>query len=105
MILGLPFLSHNDIIVDASAHTVIDNKCGFNLLHPTPPPQPPLPKQKLKEFFKELQEDRKIMVAELKLTHHDRLQHTQYKFENVKPVDAVAAIRQQIKILAAQKEL
>jgi len=36
MILGLPFLVHNDIVVDAAAHTVIDKKCGFNLLYPVP---------------------------------------------------------------------
>ena len=37
MILGLPFLVHNDIIVDAAAQTVVDKKCGFDLLHPMVP--------------------------------------------------------------------
>jgi hypothetical protein len=104
MILGLPFLSYNDIIVDAAARTAIDKKCGFDLLHPTPPSTRPV-KKKLKQFFKELQEDRKLMVAELNMVCHDRLRHTMYKFEQVKPVDPIAAIRQRIEILAAQKEL
>lgn len=47
MILGLPFLTHNDIIVDASTRTVIDKKCNFDLLHLVPPTPPPPPKQKL----------------------------------------------------------
>ena len=55
MILGLPFLSHNDIVVNISACTVIDKKCGFNLFHPVAPPPPPPVKQKLQDFFKELQ--------------------------------------------------
>ena len=38
MILGLPFLVHNNIVVDASARTVIDKTCGFDLLNPVAPP-------------------------------------------------------------------
>ena len=45
------------------------------------------------------------MVAKLKMVCNDHLHHTQYKFKQVKPVDILAVIRQQIKILAAQKEL
>ena len=77
----------------------------FQFVKPVAPPLKPLPKQKLRDFFKELQEDRKLMVAELKMVCNDRLHHTQYKFEQVKPVDVLAVIRQRIEILAAQKEL
>jgi hypothetical protein len=105
MILGLPFLVHNDIVVDAAARTVIDKKCGFDLLHPVPPPLPPPPKQKLKDFFKELQQDHKLMVVELKLVCHDRCCHMEYKFEEVKLFDIVAVVRQCVKVLTAQKEL
>jgi len=72
MILGFPFLSHNDIVVDTSARMVIDKKCNFDLLHPVAPPPPAPPKQKLREFFKELQADRKLMVAELNMVCFDR---------------------------------
>ena len=105
MILGLPFLMHNDIVVDASARTVIDKKCNFDLLHPIPPVPPPPPKKKLHKFFKELQEDRKLMVAKLKMVCHDRLHHTQYKFETVKEVNPIAAIRECIEVLTAQAKL
>ena len=74
-------------------------------MNPKPPPPPPPPRKKLHEFFKELQDDRKLMVAELKMVCHDRLQHTKSKFETVKPINNVAAIRERIEILAAQKEL
>lgn len=36
-------------------------------MNPTLPPPPKEPKKKLKQFFKDLKADRKIMVAELKL--------------------------------------
>ena len=105
MILGLPFLVHNNIVVDAAARTVVNKKCNFDLLHPIAPALPPPPKQKLREFFNPLQADRKLMVAELNMVCHDRLYHTQFKFEQVKPADIVATIRQRIEVLAAQKEL
>jgi len=106
MILGLPFLVHNDIVVDASSRTVIDKKCGFDLLNPVPPAPTKLPpKKKLKDFFKELHADQKQMVAKLNMVCNDHLQHTQYNFEQVKPVDVLTVIRQQIEVLAAQKEL
>ena len=71
-ILGLLFSSCNDIMVDASAWTVIDKKCNFNLLHPMAPPPPAPPKQKLQELFKELQADCKLMVTELNMVCFDR---------------------------------
>lgn len=105
MILGLPFLTHNDIVVDASACTVVDKKCYFDLLHPIPLVPPPPPKKGLCEFFQELQEDRKLMVAELKMVCHDRLHHTRYKFEIVTEVNPIAAIRERIEVLTVQAEL
>jgi len=51
VILGIPFLSHNQIVIDHAARTVIDKKCGFDLLHPTAPPMPPPPKERLKDSF------------------------------------------------------
>jgi hypothetical protein len=41
IILGLPFLSHNNIVIDHSTRTAIDKSCGFDLLNPMPPPVPP----------------------------------------------------------------
>ena len=72
VILGIPFLSHNQIVIDHDARTIIDKKCGFDLLHPTAPPTPAPPKEKLKDFFLRLQADRKLMVAELKMVCAER---------------------------------
>jgi hypothetical protein len=46
VILGLPFLSHNCIIVNAHDRTAIDSTCMFDLLNPVPPIIPK-PKPKL----------------------------------------------------------
>jgi hypothetical protein len=35
VLLGLPFLSHNNIVVNHSARTAIDKTTGFDLLNPT----------------------------------------------------------------------
>ena len=45
------------------------------------------------------------MVSELNMVWHDRLHHTKYRFEPVKPIDSIAAIRHRIKVLTAQHEL
>jgi hypothetical protein len=88
VILGLPFLTHNTIIVDHAAQTETDKTTGFDLLHPKPPPPPPPPpKQKLKDFFAELKEDRKLMVTELKMVCTEHQNMIMNQFEPVKPVD------------------
>ena len=104
MILGLPFLSHNDIVVDAASRTAVDKKSGFDLLNPVAPIVPP-PKKKLKDFFIELKQDRKLMVAELKMVCAERKNFLKHKFEIVKPVDIIAAVRERVEILAAQDQL
>ncbi|KIM83942.1 hypothetical protein PILCRDRAFT_69030, partial [Piloderma croceum F 1598] len=104
MILGLPFLSHNNIVVDASTRTAIDKKSGFNLLHPILP-TPHVPKKKLKEFFKDLQQDRKLMVAKLNMVCNEHKRRSMHKFEEAKPVDVISAVREWVEILAAQDQL
>ena len=72
VILGLPFLVHNNIIVDHAAQTAVDKISNFDLLNPVTPPPKLLPKKKLKDFFKELQENQKLMVAELNMVCAER---------------------------------
>ena len=105
VLLGLPFLAHNKIVIDHDTRTVIDKTCGFDLLNPTPPPAPKPPKQKLKDFFCKLKDDRKLLVAELKMVCAERLCNIKQNFEDVKQVDAVAAVRQHIEILNSQDQL
>jgi len=105
VICGLPFLSHNSIVVDHASRTVIDKVHNFDLMNPTIRPPPLAPKKKLKDFFKEIQADRKVMVAELKMVCADRKIMLQNKFEPVKQVDVVAAVRVRVETLAAQEQL
>ncbi|KAJ3976295.1 hypothetical protein EV361DRAFT_790567, partial [Lentinula raphanica] len=41
MILGLPFLSHNSLVIDYAERSVMPKGVEFNLLNPVPPPTPP----------------------------------------------------------------
>jgi hypothetical protein len=94
---------HNNIVVDHADQTAVDKISNFDILNPVAPPPKPLPKKKLKDFFKELQEDRKLMVAELNMVCAERRCMMDRKNETVKPVDVVAVIWQQIEVLAAQE--
>jgi hypothetical protein len=38
VLLGMPFLSHNHIVINHEARTAVDKSTGFDLLHPLPPP-------------------------------------------------------------------
>ena len=105
VILGLPFLTHNHIVIDAATHTAIHKQCRFDLLHPTLLPAFLLPKQKLKGFYNELQEDCKLIIAELKMACQDHLIHTCGKFGEVEPEDLTAAVQQQIEVLAPEQRL
>jgi hypothetical protein len=57
----------------------------------TPPPKK-LPKKKLKDFFKDLQEDWKVMIAELNLVCAECRYKMDRKNETIKTVDVVTAI-------------
>jgi hypothetical protein len=105
VILGLPFLSHNNIVIDHADRTVIDKVSGFDLLNPPPPPAPKAPKQTLKQFFLQLKADRALMLAELKMVCAEHLLTIRNRFEVVKPIDLVAALRQRIETLTAVDQL
>ena len=92
VILSGPFLTHNNIVIDHAARTAIDKLSGFDLLDPKPLAPPPQPKKKLKEFFRDLQSDRKLMLAELNMVCAERKCKLKNMFEKPKPVDVVAAV-------------
>jgi hypothetical protein len=60
---------------------------------------------KLKEFFQQLQDDQKLMVAELKWVCQERRNRLKRKNEAVKPVDIVGAVHERIEVLTAQDKL
>jgi hypothetical protein len=105
VILGLPFLVHNRIIVDHECRTVIDKASNFDLLNPVPPLKAKPPKRKLKDLFKQVQADHKLMVSELNMVCSNRLINIKQKFEQVQTPDVVGAIRQRMEVMAAQQKL
>jgi len=105
VILGMPFLTHNNIVIDHAARTVIDKNCGFDLLNPVAPNPLKPPLKKLKDFFRDLKNDRKLMVAELKMVCTECRCKIQSQMEDVKPIDIVAAICLQIEMLSTQEQL
>jgi hypothetical protein len=105
VILGLPFLAHNNIVIDHSACTAVDKASGFDLLHPLPPPVPEPPKQRLKDFFQELKQNQALLVTELKMVCVERLCTQKHREEPVKQLDLMCAAKDRIANLAAQVEL
>jgi hypothetical protein len=105
VILGLLFLSHNRIVIDHHAWMAIDKSTSFDILNPVLPPPPAAPKKKLKQFFAELQEDRKLLVAELNMVCSEWLQDQHHLFKKVKLVNVVGAIREHIEGLVAEVKL
>ncbi|KAJ7180007.1 hypothetical protein C8R43DRAFT_1117349 [Mycena crocata] len=106
VILGLPWLARNQIVVDHHARTVIDKRCGFDLLHPPEPKAAAAPKIKLREQVKKTKHDHKEMAKELKTVCDARRLHLEKEnlFEDVKPVNVIA-IREHIEVLAHWEEL
>jgi hypothetical protein len=105
VICGLPFLSHNSIVVDQAARTAIDKVQSFDLMNPTIRPPPTMPKKKFRQIFNDIQADRKVMVVELKWACAHRQTEYSHTFECVKPIDVIAAVRVRVETLAAQEQL
>ncbi|KAF5392020.1 hypothetical protein D9757_003366 [Collybiopsis confluens] len=105
ILLGIPFLSHNNLVVDYAARSCIHKPSGFDLLNPlhtlpVPPALPISPHEKriiLRRRIKKSFEDRKVMIAELKAYHAE---HPDLSMSDcVLPVNVVAAVRARIEIL------
>ena len=107
--LGLPFLSHNKIVIDHDARTAIDKTCGFDLLnentscHHAPPSLNLSPLQKQLLILKQ----KKLLLAELKLKCSEHLASLEVKglFEMIQPLNLIGAITDKIVSLASQKKL
>jgi hypothetical protein len=63
------------------------------------------PKKKLKEIFRDLQSDRKLLVAKLKMVCDERCCLLANKMEDVKPFNVIAAMCTHIETLSAQEQM
>lgn len=104
LLLGMPFLSRNDIILSCKQRTATCNKSGFDLLHPTPRPDTTRdntahgPANRRREAAAKLAADRKALLKELKSLP---LKQAHGK----RPHLSIGAVRERIEILAAQDAL
>ena len=67
VLLGLPFLSHNNIVVDHAKRTAIDKYQDFDLLNPSIRSSQH-PKKNLKPLYSEIMTVRKAVAKDLKVT-------------------------------------
>ena len=65
LILGLPFLIHNNIVTDHAQWSCIDKMTGYNIMNPSLVKPPPPPRKRLKEQIKDAKATKKLVLAEL----------------------------------------
>jgi hypothetical protein len=53
VLLGLPWLTCNNIVIDHMNGSCIDKITRFDLMNPVEPPQAPEPKPKLKQIYQD----------------------------------------------------
>ena len=105
ILLGLPFLKHNDIVIDMETRTAIDKKNGFDLLNPL------IPELKLKssrtkfnyEYHANILKLRKAVLEELKTALAWR--KSEMHSNDVRQLDIVMAVRVWLEQLMAQDQL
>jgi hypothetical protein len=105
LVLGLSFLTHNEIVVDFAAHTVFDKKCSFDLLNPREIPVPPTEKLKPKEKRLKFKRDYNLFKRELKEVLKPRKAWVEQNAAPIKRPNFVGAVRERIEILAAGERL
>ena len=105
VILGLPFLIHNNIVTDHAQRSCIDKMTGYNILNPAPVKPPPPPRKRLKEQIKDAKATKKLVLAELEEVCRKRIADKKLTFEEVKDVDVIAAIRDTIESIALTEQL
>jgi len=109
ILLGLPFLSHNTIVVDHADRTAIDKSSGFDILNDksrmprssdkkTTPP---------KDKVKRILDNRREMIKELKIKCAERLVQMNKNGDThtARPVNATNAIKTTLHRLASQDKL
>jgi hypothetical protein len=105
VLLGLPFLSVNNLVTDYCNRTCIDKVTGFDLMNPKPPTKPPEPKPKLRKIYEKIMSDRKEMLNELATVCSVRKATVEESLEPVMEFDIMNAVCTQIEQLSFKEEL
>ena len=95
VLLGLPFLKHNNIIIDVDCCTAIDKLKNFDLLHPSVPPTKTTIKPKSKfnyEAHKAILDHCAALVAEMKNIFSTKRMENYYRTQRLQPLDTVGAV-------------
>ena len=102
ILLGLPFLAHNNIVIDHTARTAIDKELGFDLMNDNDR----MPRKSTKKMVppkirvKQILENHKAMINELKTEITERRQRLDKDNAcNAKPVNAITIIKNMIERL------
>lgn len=104
IILGLPFMYHNNVTVNVHEQTAINSK-GFDLLHPSLPMKPWALAPTLCEVVVKNVEHRKLLLAELHETCNKCRPLVDAMCKPVIGVDVVSLIHIHIEQLAARDRL
>ncbi|KAF8868392.1 hypothetical protein CPB84DRAFT_1857860 [Gymnopilus junonius] len=105
IILGLPFLSHNKLIIDADARTCIDKTTGYDLLNLSVIVPPPPPRMKSVDQIKSTKSAKKHVLAEIIEVGKKRMEDGKLTFEDIKPINAIGAICDAVEKLATIEQL
>ena len=93
LLLGMPFLSHNCIVIDHELHTCIAKNNNYNLLHPLPIQWAATSPQSDRDLKKCMYDYWQRLANELKYTLPELKDIIDEACEPVKEVDVVATIK------------
>ena len=108
VLLGLPFLKHNNIVIDVDCHTAIDKKSNFNLLHPSSPPKKKDVKATLWFNYKAQKAILNLhstLLVEMKENFTTKWKINYYWTQKLKKGDIIGAVREWLEELTAQDQL
>jgi hypothetical protein len=104
IILGLPFLHHNNVTVNVRDSSAINMTANFDLLHPVAPPVHK-PIVKLRDVISTNIANRKLLLKELKEICAMHRPVIDARCEPVNGINVIAAIRGCIEQLAGEEHL
>jgi hypothetical protein len=103
VVLGLPFICYNRLIIDAYRRRIVDETSGFDILHPSVVPPPPICTP-LKELYQSVMSSRKAVVKEINASFVDK--KTCLDSENsAAEYCPIGAIREHVEQLARREQL